>query len=328
MPKIYLSPSNQSSNTYSAGNTNEMEQCNRIADYAKKALERCDFSVKKAPKGQNMTTSINESNNWGADLHIPIHTNAGGGKGVEVFLYNTEEPNITIGNSIYKKLVEVSPSKTARYIGEYRYGGTLSEIENTNAIAVYCECEFHDNESYAKYIINNAKKIGEAICEGVCDYYNVKYIDSETAHDKPTTNNTTTNKTPTNNNIKNVQNWINKYYAKIDIDGIYGPETKQGLVKALQKELNKQYDSGLVVDGIWGPKTREKVSKYTNLRYGHSGNITKTLQGLLICNGYSTGGFDGIFGSSTKESVKKYQNKKGIKVDGIAGADTFEKLCS
>lgn len=38
--KIYLSPSNQNGNMYAYGNTNEMEQCNRIADAAKTALER------------------------------------------------------------------------------------------------------------------------------------------------------------------------------------------------------------------------------------------------------------------------------------------------
>lgn len=77
--KIYLSPSNQVSNSYAYGNTNEMVQCNRIAEAARVALKRCGFDVKKAPQGQNMNTSINESNNWGADLHIPVHTNAGGG---------------------------------------------------------------------------------------------------------------------------------------------------------------------------------------------------------------------------------------------------------
>ena len=50
--KIYLSPSNQEGNLYAAGNTNEMEQCNRIAEAAKTALERCGFSVKMAAKGQ------------------------------------------------------------------------------------------------------------------------------------------------------------------------------------------------------------------------------------------------------------------------------------
>ena len=32
MPKVYLSPSNQTENRYAYGNTNEAEQCGRIAE--------------------------------------------------------------------------------------------------------------------------------------------------------------------------------------------------------------------------------------------------------------------------------------------------------
>ena len=48
--RIYLSPSNQYANTYSYGNTTEMEQCNKIAVAAETALKRCGFTVKRAPK--------------------------------------------------------------------------------------------------------------------------------------------------------------------------------------------------------------------------------------------------------------------------------------
>lgn len=174
--KIYLSPSNQNSNTYATGGTNEMEQCNRIAAAAETALKRCGFTVKRAPKGQNMTVSINESNAWGADLHVPIHTNAGGGKGPEVFVYSTAAGNMKIATPVYNELAKASYSKTGRYIGTYRYGGTLAEIQNTKAVAVYCECEFHDNPAIAKWIISNVTTIGEAICKGICSGYGVKYV--------------------------------------------------------------------------------------------------------------------------------------------------------
>ena len=332
--KIYLSPSNQNSNTYATGNTNEMEQCNRIADYAKKALERCGFSVKKAPKGQNMNTSISESNSWGADLHIPIHTNAGGGKGTEVFIYSNSGENKKAGNAVYKRLVEVNATKTARYIGTYRYGGTLAEIQNTTAIAVYCECEFHDNKTYAKYIIDNAKKFGEAICKGVCDYYGVTYKSSTSTSgsttsskpvSKPVSKPTTSNSSSGNSSIKSVQTWLNSNYKTgLVIDGIYGSNTKKALVKAMQTEMNKQYGSKLVVDGIYGSATNSAVR---NLTVGCKGNITKTLQGLLICNGYSTNGFDGIYGNGTTSAVKSYQTKHDLTADGIAGKATFSSLC-
>jgi peptidoglycan hydrolase-like protein with peptidoglycan-binding domain len=86
----------------------------------------------------------------------------------------------------------------------------------------------------------------------------------------------------------------------LSVDGEYGPLTKAGLVKALQTELNKQCGANLDVDGIYGNLTNNAV---VNIQYGDQGNITKTLQGLLICNGYSTNGFDGLFGGGTKSAV-------------------------
>lgn len=171
--KVYLSPSNQSGNQYAYGNTNECDQCNRMADYAKKALERCGFSVKKAPKGQMMNTSIAESNNWGADIHIPIHTNAGGGSGTVVFVYNKNDSNLKYANPIYKSVQNITPGKTEYGVRVYP---ELAELNATSAIAVYIEVDFHDNYSIAKWLIENAQRVGEAICKGVCTAFGVKYV--------------------------------------------------------------------------------------------------------------------------------------------------------
>lgn len=172
--KIYLSPSVQKHNTYAYGNTNEMAQCNRIADYAKKALERCGFAVKKAPQGQDMYVSINESNKWGADLHIPIHTNAFNGKvtgGTLVMLYSNTDKNNKAGKAILDAVAPLTPGSDYTI----RYNPELAELNSTTAVATYLEVEFHDTEKGAKWIIDNVKKIGEAIAKGVCNLYGVKY---------------------------------------------------------------------------------------------------------------------------------------------------------
>lgn len=177
--KIFLSPSNQDGNQYAYGHTNECEQCNRIADYARIALERCGFEVRKAPKGQNMNVTIGESNIWGADLHIPIHTNAitntgtGSAAGTIVFIYNNDPENWKIARPIYNNVQESIP-------GGYNYGvrvnSELAELNSTNAVAVYVEVDFHDNPTIAKYIVENVEKIGEAIARGVCEGYGVEYV--------------------------------------------------------------------------------------------------------------------------------------------------------
>jgi hypothetical protein len=43
------------------------------------------------------------------------------------------------------------------------------------------------------------------------------------------------------------------------VDGYNGPKTKTALIKALQTELNKQFNKRLVVDGKWGAKTKAAI---------------------------------------------------------------------
>lgn len=47
-------------------------------------------------------------------------------------------------------------------------------LKSTAALAVYCECEFHDTKEGSDFIINNTVGIGEAIAKGICKYYGVK----------------------------------------------------------------------------------------------------------------------------------------------------------
>lgn len=180
--KIYLSPSNQNANTYATGNTNEMVQCNRIAVSAEYHLKRHGFEVKKASEGQNMWTSINESNSWGANLHVPIHTNAFNGSltgGTLIMLYSTSGENLKAGQAIFNRLAPITPGSDY----SIRANTGLAELNSTKAIAVYVECEFHDTKDGANFIINNTDKIGEAIAHGICDYFGTNWVDDDNTPD-------------------------------------------------------------------------------------------------------------------------------------------------
>lgn len=174
--KIYLSPSAQPANNYAAGGTNEQAQCNRIAEAAKSALERCGFAVRKAPEGQGYKDSVAESNAWGADLHIPIHTNAGGGAGTVVFVHGGTAKQMQYGKPIYDEVQAISPGTTSYGV---RVNSGLYELGYTTATAVYIECEFHDRADLAAWIIEHTTELGEAIARGVCIGAGVTYIAPE-----------------------------------------------------------------------------------------------------------------------------------------------------
>ena len=171
--KIYLSPSAQPANNYAAGDTNEQVQCNRIAEAAKSALERCGFAVRKAPEGQGYKENVDESNAWGADLHIPIHTNAGGGAGTVVFVHGGTAAQMKYAAPIYEEVQAISPGTTDYGV---RVNSGLYELGYTTATAVYVECEFHDRADLATWIIGHTAELGEAIARGICRGAGVRYI--------------------------------------------------------------------------------------------------------------------------------------------------------
>lgn len=120
------------------------------------------------------------------------------------------------------------------------------------------------------------------------------------------------------------QAWLNEGYgAGLDVDGLWGPKTKKGAIKALQTELNNQFGKGLAVDGIWGSKTKAAC---INVRQGARGNLTHLIQGVLYCRGYDSKGFDGIFGPGCEAAVQSFQRAQGLSVDGVVGKNTWEAL--
>jgi len=62
------------------------------------------------------------------------------------------------------------------------------------------------------------------------------------------------------------------------------------------------------------------------IRRNSRGAEVKELQKLLNIYGFNCGKVDGIFGPKTEAALKLFQKKREIKVDGIAGAQTWSAL--
>lgn len=172
--KIFLSPSCQDDNVYAYGNTTEMEQCRRISAACAVALKRCGFEVKDGNYG-DMYDRVDESNAWGADLHIPIHTNAFNGEvtGTRIFCWNNQGDGYNASQAIFNELAPVTPGTSENV----RPDPTLYEVERTYASCVYIEVDFHDVPNIAKWIIENVELIGETIAKGVCNYFGVPFVE-------------------------------------------------------------------------------------------------------------------------------------------------------
>lgn len=170
--KVYLSPSNQVRNTYAYGNTTEDVQCGKIAIACKKALERNGVTVVLG-QYDSMQNRCAASNKFGADLHVPIHTNAFNGKviGTRVFCLDNKGEGYKAAKEVFSELAPITPGKS----DALQINTNLYELRVPKAPAVYVECEFHDNANAAKWIINHTTEIGEAIAKGICTYFGIAF---------------------------------------------------------------------------------------------------------------------------------------------------------
>ena len=216
--KIYLSPSNQRSNPYATGGTNEMAQCDKIANATASALKRCGFEVKVGKSGDTMQNRCTESDNFKADIHMPIHTNAYNGKvtgGTLVMVYKNSTEHNKAGKALLDAVGKISPG------GDYSlsYRTDLYELSTPAAMTLYLEVAFHDTATGANWIIKNTTAIGEAICKGLCHYFGVTYKSAGT----------------TENNNSSFKSYVVRITASDGVNIRKAPGTNSSIVGAIPK---------------------------------------------------------------------------------------------
>jgi len=233
MPKVFLSPSNQFANKYAWGNTNEGKQMGLVANLTKKALERCGITV-MLMHDQSMAEKVKTADNWGAQLYVPIHSNACNGEvaGTRMFCWSKPGQGYTACMDIFRYLAPLTPGESE----SIKVDQTLYEIKYPYAPVAYIEIDFHDVASVARWIVEHTADIAEAIAHGICDYFNVKYVPIQ----------------------------------KVETCVIELPVLRKGdegnYVVTLQQLLNIKNKAGLDVDGGFGAKTEAAVVAFQTAR--------------------------------------------------------------
>ena len=96
--------------------------------------------------------------------------------------------------------------------------------------------------------------------------------------------------------------------------------TGSEVMKILQRELNKQYNSRLDIDGFGGKLT---LGACPTMRIGAKGNITRWVQiRIEMASKYHTGNFLEL----TLTAIKAFQNQHKLCVDGVVGVNTWRQL--
>jgi len=174
MPRIYISPSTQEQNKGLSPFTNEEEMMGKIADELIYLLKKDDrFLTRRNATYMEPYTIASDSNVWKADLHVAIHSNAGGGQGTEVYAYGPGTNSEKLAKALYAQIAPLSPG-TDRGV---KFNKGLIEVgDAVKATSCLIELGFHDNQKDAIWLAYNHEMIADRLYRGICDYYGYKYM--------------------------------------------------------------------------------------------------------------------------------------------------------
>ncbi len=174
-PLIFLSPSSQFSNEYTGVDTTEGIQMNLLAEVLKQKLEAAGYRVYLPSSNTSYQERADLSNQVGADIHIPLHSNSGNGKGTgtRIFYNGTIQGSKELSEEIFARLGALTNSNNPNieYItDDSKANKPFHEIRVPKAEMAYIEVEFHDIAEKAQWIVNNRDAIAHAIAQGIMDY--------------------------------------------------------------------------------------------------------------------------------------------------------------
>lgn len=170
--KIYINPGHSNVDPGAIGYEVERELNIKVSNYQKDYLIKnhvCEIRMSSGDMTK-LNSITKDANNWGADLFVSNHFNAGGGDGFEVLVYSNNR----------KELGEVF-NKHVKAIGQNSRGikirPDLAVLRDTAMPAVLTEGAFVDNLKDIRdwNEEHELKKLGEAYGKAAAEYLNLPY---------------------------------------------------------------------------------------------------------------------------------------------------------
>lgn len=227
--------------------------------------------------GTSITKMCKEANDWGADLAVSLHNNAGGGDGFEVYCSINGGTGRTLAKNIEAEVEAIGQNsrgvKTRKNDSNQDYYGF---IRLTNMPAVICEGAFVDNKADAAQIDTKAEQqaFGYAYARGILKTLGIKDKGYKPASSSSSTGSSSTAKKKEGKVMVNIELQqlskgdkgasVKAMQTLIIADGIscgshgadgdFGSGTARGVAKYQKKH-------GLTVDETCGAKTWTKLLK-------------------------------------------------------------------
>lgn len=180
MPSVFLSPSTQQWNQYVNGG-NEEQQMNLIADAMEPYLRSSGITYSRNDPDRDVRGAIADSNSRYYDVHLALHSNAGGGRfagilsGIDIYYSPYSAQGERLADIIVNNLKNIypNPSKVNTLPTT-----SLGEVTQTRAVAVLCELGYHDNPEDAEWIKSNTQSIARNLVQALCDYFEIPFVEA------------------------------------------------------------------------------------------------------------------------------------------------------
>ena len=184
MPRVYLSSPQHWYNACAVSgcdeNTHNNEYLDELEVYLKAAGIETKRSYRRPPKDDTtdgtdlMIRAVDESDEWGADVHYVSHTNAYDGtvKGCRSMIYTGS----TRGERLAEIMIKHRRAITGQSVTLFRRTD-LYELRVPSAVSYYEEHVFHDNAEDARWFHENMRLVAEAAARGLCEYLGVAFVD-------------------------------------------------------------------------------------------------------------------------------------------------------
>ena len=180
MPSVFLSPSTQQWNQYVNGG-NEERQMNLIADAMEPYLRSSGITYSRNDPDRDVRGAIADSNSRYYDVHLALHSNAGGGRfagilsGIDIYYSPYSAQSERLADIIVNNLKNIypNPSKVNTLPTT-----SLGEVTQTRAVAVLCELGYHDNPEDAEWIRSNTQSIARNLVQALCDYFGIPFVEA------------------------------------------------------------------------------------------------------------------------------------------------------
>lgn len=178
--KVYLSPSDhgQGANACLHDGCYEDKHTRPIAEVCAKYLKQHGVEVMIGKANMSLGERCAQSDNFDADLHVPIHTNAWDKdtRYLMFMFYADTERHRKLFDAVRKPVEEVYPGNKSSV---FAVRTDLYEVKMPDAMTLYCELGFHTNKKDCDEFIHNSEMVGKALAKGILNYFGIAWKEEE-----------------------------------------------------------------------------------------------------------------------------------------------------